>query len=75
MREFIHELTEHNFQNRQVALIENGTWAPTAVKVMKGMFEKSKNLIFAKTEVKIMSALNEESRTQLETLAAELCEE
>ena len=73
MREFIHELTEHNFQNRKVALIENGTWAPTAAKVMMGMFEKSKDIAFAQTTVKILSALNEDSRTQLEALADEFC--
>ena len=74
MREFIHELTEHNFQNRKVALIENGTWAPTAARVMKGMFEKSKDITFTQTTVKILSALNADSRAQLEALAKELCE-
>ncbi len=74
MREFIHELTEHNFQNRKVALIENGTWAPTAARVMTSMFEKSKDITFAQTGVKILSALNDDSRAQLEALAAELCE-
>lgn len=74
MREFIHELTEHNFQNRKVALIENGTWAPTAARVMTGMFEKSKDITFAQTTVKILSALNDDSRAQLEALAEELCE-
>lgn len=73
MREFINHLTERNFQNRTVAFIENGSWAPTAAKVMKGMFEKSKNLNFAETEVKIMSALNEASEKQLDVLADELC--
>ena len=74
MREFIHELTEHNFQNRKVALIENGTWAPTAARVMTGMLEKSKDITFAQTTVKILSSLNEESRAQLEALATELSE-
>ncbi len=74
MREFIHELTEHNFQNRKVAFIENGTWAPTAARVMTGMFEKSKDITFAQTTVKILSALNADSRAQLEALAEELCE-
>ncbi len=73
MREFIHNLTERNFQNRTVALIENGSWAPTAARVMTGMLEKSKNLTFAQTSVKIMSALNDGSRAQLEELADELC--
>ncbi|MBR3868825.1 MAG: FprA family A-type flavoprotein [Clostridia bacterium] len=75
MREFITHLTERNFSNRTVAFIENGSWAPVAAKVMKGMFEKSKNISFADTTVKIMSALNEESSCQLETLAEELCKE
>ncbi len=74
MREFIHELTEHNFQNRKVGLIENGTWAPTAARVMTGMFEKSKDITFAQTTVKILSALNAGSRAQLKALAEELCE-
>ena len=73
MRQFIDNLTERNYQNRTVAFIENGSWAPTAAKVMKNMLEGSKNLTFADTTVRIMSALNEESRTQLEALADELC--
>ena len=73
MREFINHLTERNFQNRTVAFIENGSWSPVATKVMKGMLEKSKNLKFAEIEVKIMSALNEESEKQLNLLADELC--
>lgn len=73
MREFINHLTERNFSDRTVAFIENGSWAPTAVKVMKGMLEKSKNLTYADTDVKILSALNEESKKQLDTLADELC--
>ena len=72
MREFIHHLTERNFSNRTVAFIENGSWAPLAAKVMKGMLEKSKNLTFAENHVKIMSALDEESIHQLKALAAEL---
>jgi len=73
MREFIDHLTERNFQNRTVAFIENGSWAPMAAKIMKGMLEKSKNLTYADTTVKIMSALNEESTAQIEALAHELC--
>ena len=73
MHEFIHHLTERNYSNRTVGLVENGSWAPMAAKVMKGMFEKSKNLTFTETTVKIMSALNEESAAQLEKLAEELC--
>ena len=75
MREFINHLTERNFQNRTVAFIENGSWAPLAAKVMKGMFEKSKNITFAENTVKILSALNDESTAQLEALAEELCRE
>ncbi len=75
MREFINHLTERNFQNRTVAFIENGSWAPLAAKVMKEMFAKSKNITFAENTVKIMSALNEESGKQLNALADELCME
>ena len=75
MREFISHLTERNFQNRTVAFVENGSWAPLANKVMKEAFSKSKNLTFAETEVSILSALNEESTAQLEALAEELCSE
>ena len=75
MREFIHHLTERNYSNRKVAFIENGSWAPLAAKVMKGMLENSKNLTYTENNVKIMSALNEESSAQLEALASELCEE
>ena len=73
MREFISHLTERNFSNRTVALIENGSWAPLAAKVMKGMLENCKNLTYTDTTVKILSALNEESSAQLENLAVELC--
>ncbi|MDY4769228.1 MAG: flavin reductase [Lachnospiraceae bacterium] len=73
MKEYIHHLTERNFQNRTVALIENGTWAPLAAKVMKNMFEGSKKLTFTDTTVHIKSALNEESTAQVEALADELC--
>ena len=72
MRTYINHLTERSFQNRTVAFIENGSWAPMATKVMKGLFEKSKGLTLAETEVKIMSALNEESLAQIEALADEL---
>ena len=73
MREFISHLTERGYQNRTIGLIENGTWAPTAAKCMKAMFEKSKNSTFAENTVTIKSALNAESRAQLEALADELC--
>lgn len=72
MREFINHLTERNFQNRKVALVENGSWAPIAAKIMKGMLEKSKDLSFAEATVKINSALNKESREQIKKLAKEL---
>ncbi len=75
MREFINHLTERGFQNRTVALIENGSWAPLAAKVMRSMFEKSKNITFTETTVKILSALNEESGAQLNALADELCKD
>ena len=74
MRQFIDHLTERNFSNRAVAFIENGSWAPMATKIMKGMLEKSKNLTYAENTVKIVSALNEESRAQIEALAEELCQ-
>lgn len=72
MKEFINHLTERDFKNRTVAFIENGSWAPTAAKTMRTMLEKCKNLVFAETTVKIMSALNESSETQIEKLADEL---
>ena len=75
MREFINHLTERNFQNRTVAFIENGSWAPLAAKVMKEMFAKSKNIKFAENTVRILSALNEESSAQLNALAEELCKD
>ena len=73
MREFIEALTERNYQKRTIGLIENGSWAATAAKVMRQLFEKSKEITFTETTVKIMSTLNEESTTQLENLAEELC--
>ena len=75
MREFINHLTERNFSNRTVALVENGSWAPMAAKVMREMFEKSKNISFTENTVKIMSALNDESTAQIEALSDELCRE
>ena len=72
MREFIHHLTERNYSNRTVAFIENGSWAPVAARIMKSQLEKSKNLTYADTGVKIMSALNDESIAQVKALAAEL---
>ena len=72
MREFIEHLTERGYQNRLIGLIENGSWAPTAAKVMKGMLEGCKNTTFAETEVKILSAMTEENRAQIEQLAKEM---
>ena len=73
MKEFIHHLTERNYQNRTVAFVENGTWAPTAAKVMAKMLEGSKHLTFAETTVTIRSAVNEETIRAIDALAAELC--
>ena len=73
MREFINHLTERNFQNRTIGLIENGAWAPMAAKVMKGMFENSRNLTFTDTTVQIKAALNDASLAQIDALADELC--
>lgn len=75
MREFISHLTERNFQNRTIGIIENGSWAPMAAKVMKKSFENSKNITFAENTVSIKSALNDESSAQLEALADELCKD
>ena len=72
MKEFIEHLTERNFQNRKIGFIENGSWAPTATKVMKGMLEGCKNTSFAETEVKILSAMTEENKAQIEQLAKEM---
>ena len=72
MKEYIHHLTERNYQNRTIGLMENGSWAPVAAKVMKGMFEKSKNITFTDTTVKLLSALSDDSRAQIDALAAEL---
>jgi flavorubredoxin len=71
MRDFISHLVEHNYQNRMIGFIENGSWAPMAAKVMKGMLEKCKNITYAETTVKILSALNEESLAQIDALANE----
>lgn len=73
MREFINNLTERNFQNKTVALIENGSWAATAANVMKRMLEKSKNITYTETSVKIMSALSDANKAEIEALADELC--
>lgn len=72
MKEFIHHLTERSFQNKVVGFIENGSWAPMATSVMKDMLSKSKNLTYLENNVKIMSALNETSKSQLALMADEL---
>lgn len=73
MREFINHLTERNFQNRKIGLIENGSWAPLAAKVMKNMLDGCSNLTFADTIVSIKSALDETSNAGLDALAEEFC--
>ena len=73
MKEFIHHLTERSYRNRTVGLMENGSWAPLAAKVMTKMLEGSKDLTFTDTTVRIFSALNDESRAQIEAMAEELC--
>lgn len=75
MKEFINHLTERNYQNRTIAFVENGSWAPTAAKVMQSMLSSCKNLKFAENTVHIRSALNDESTAQIGALSDELCEE
>jgi len=72
MKEFIHHLTERSYQNRTIGLMENGTWTPTAAKTMVKMLEGSKNITFCENSVKILSALSDASRAQIEALAKEL---
>ena len=72
MKEFIHHLTERSYQNRTVGLMENGTWAPTAAKAMMKLLDGCKNLSFCENSVKILSALSDASRAQIEALAKEL---
>jgi len=72
MREFINHLTERNFANRKVGFIENGSWAPVATKVMKGMLEKCKNLTFTDANVKILSAVSAENKAEIIALAEEI---
>jgi flavin reductase (DIM6/NTAB) family NADH-FMN oxidoreductase RutF len=75
MREFINHLTERNYSNRTVALIENGSWAPLAAKVMREMLSKCKNLTFTDTSVKILSSVNNDSSKQIDDLCNEICKE
>ncbi len=72
MREFINHLTERGYKNRTVALMENGSWAPNAAKVMKTMLEPMKNITYTDTTVTVLSALNDNSRAQISALAKEL---
>lgn len=72
MRTFIEHLTERNYQNRTIGLIENGSWAPLAAKIMKGMFEKSKKITWLDTTVRILSSLSAENKDELEAMANEL---
>ena len=73
MKEFIHHLTERNFQNRMVGFIENGSWASVAAKTMGKMLEGSKNLLIAEPIVTVQSALSDASRAQIDALAHTLC--
>ena len=73
MRQFIDHLTERNYQNRTIGFIENGTWAPTAAKIMKAMFEKSKNINYIDTTVTLRSAMTEENAEAIDRMAEELC--
>ena len=75
MKEFINHLLERGYSNRTVAFVENGSWAPVAAKFMGRMFAESKNLSFAEHSVRLLSTLDEESSTQIEALAVELCAE
>lgn len=74
MREFVSALTERNYQNRTVAVIDNGSWAPQCEKIIKKCFENSKNIVFAQNNVTILSAMNEQNKQQIALLADELAE-
>ena len=73
MNDFITRLVEHNYQNRTVGLIENGSWAPAAARIMQGMFEKSKNITWLENNVKITSSLSEANEAEIDAMAEELC--
>jgi len=75
MREFINHLTERNYSNRTVGMMENGSWSPLAAKVMKGLLEGCKNITYTDTTVRILSSLNEQSTAQLNALANEMCKD
>ena len=72
MKEFINHLTERNFQNKFIGIIENGSWMPLADKIIRSMLEKSKNITYANTSVKILSSVNEQNKQEIKTLAKEL---
>ena len=72
MKEFIHHLTERNYQNRTVGMIENGSWAPVAAKTMTKLLEGSKNITFTQNNVKILSAMDDANKAQIDALAEEL---
>ena len=72
MKTFIDALTERNYRNRKIGLIENGSWAPTAAKIMRAAFEGSKDISFCDTTVKILAAVTEENKAQIKALAKEL---
>ena len=73
MRQFIDHLSERNFQNRAVGFIEHGSWAPTAIKIMRGLLEGAKSISFINSSCSIRSALNNENLSQLDDMATELC--
>ena len=73
MRTYIENLTERSYQNRTIGLIENGSWAPAAARIMQGMFEKSKNITWLENNVKITSSLSEANEAEIEAMAEELC--
>ncbi len=75
MNDFITRLVEHNYQNRTVGLIENGSWAPLAAKIMKEMMSKCKKIDWLKNSVHIWSAVKEENRKQIDDMTDELCKE
>jgi flavin reductase (DIM6/NTAB) family NADH-FMN oxidoreductase RutF len=75
MRTFISALTERSYQNRTIGFIENGSWAPLATKVMKNMLSECKNITYTEAGVRIMSAVNNENKDEIEALAEELCQE
>lgn len=72
-RTYIENLTERSYQNRTIGLIENGSWAPAAARIMQGMFEKSKNITWLENNVKMTSSSSEANQAEIEAMAEELC--